>query len=86
MEKTLERTRVNDRALPVCIELLSRERSKGKSLRQLGKMFGRSHERVRQLLAKHDGAQVMLWPEKTVAAKLGYTSLLAQAVEKKRHY
>ena len=53
-------------------ELLIRERSKGKSLRQLGQMFNISHERVRQLLAKYDRSQVTLLPERVVAAKLGY--------------
>jgi len=48
------------------------ERSKGKSLRQLGQMFGRSHERVRQVLAKYSPPQVRLLPENRVAAKLGY--------------
>jgi len=57
---------------PATIELLIRERSKGKSLRQLGKMFGRSHERVRQLLAKHDRSEVTLLSERAVASKLGY--------------
>ena len=58
--------------LPATLELLIRERSKGKKLRQLGKMFDKSHERVRQLLAKHNQSQVALSPEKTVAARLGY--------------
>ena len=53
-------------------ELLIRERSKGKSLRQLGQMFGMSHERVRQLLGKYDRSQVTLLPEQKVAADLGY--------------
>ena len=53
-------------------ELLIYERSKGKSLRQLGQMFGISHEKVRQLLAKYDRSQVTLLPEQKVAAKLGY--------------
>ena len=35
-------------------------------------MFGRSHERIRQLLAKYGGPQPTLLPENTVAAKLGY--------------
>ena len=35
-------------------------------------MFGRSHERIRQVLAKYDLSQVMLLPEKRVARKLGY--------------
>ena len=71
MQETVEYS-VNNRVSPTTVELLIRERSKGKSLRQLGKMFGRSHERVRQLLAKHNRAHVTLLPEKTVAAKLGY--------------
>ncbi len=45
-------------------ELLIRERSKGKSLRQLGQMFGMSHESVRQLLGKYAQSQVTLIPEK----------------------
>ncbi len=53
-------------------ELLIHERSNGKSLRQLGQMFGMSHERVRQLLGKYDRSQVTLLPEQKVAAKLGY--------------
>ena len=53
-------------------ELLIHERSNGKSLRQLGQMFGMSHERVRQLLGKYDWSQVTLLPEQAVAAKLGY--------------
>ena len=53
-------------------ELLIHGRSKGKSLRQLGQMFNTSHERVRQLLAKYDRAQVTLLPEQKVAADLGY--------------
>jgi len=52
-------------------ELLIYERSKGKSLRQLGQMFGISHEKVRQLLAKYDWSQVTLLPEQKVAADLG---------------
>ena len=71
MQKTLEQTRANNRVSPE-IELLIRERSKGKSLRQLGQMFGRSHERIRQILAKYDQSRVTLVPEQTVAAKLGY--------------
>jgi len=63
---------VNNRVSPATIELLIRERSKGKTLRQLGQLFGRSHERVRQLLAKHNRSQVTLLAESTVAAKLEY--------------
>jgi len=54
------------------IELLIPERNKVKSLRQLGRMFGRSHERVRKVLAKYDRSLVKLLPENTAAAKLGY--------------
>ena len=72
MQNTVEHTRANNRVSPACIELLIRERSKGKSLRQLGHMFGRSHERIRQILAKCGPPQVTLLPEETVAAKLGY--------------
>jgi len=54
------------------VELLVHERSKGKSLRQLGQMFNTSHEWVRQLLAKYDRPQVTLLPEQKVAAELGY--------------
>jgi len=53
-------------------ELLIHERSKGKSLRQLGQMFNTSHEKVRQLLAKYDRSQVTLLPEQKVAADLAY--------------
>ena len=53
-------------------ELLIHERSKGKSLRQLGQMFNTSHERVRQLLVKSGRSQVTLLPEGRVAADLGY--------------
>jgi len=70
MQKTVEYT--NNRVSPATIELLIRERNKGKTLRQLGQMFGRSHERIRQVLSKHDLLQVMLLPEKTVAVKLEY--------------
>ncbi len=53
-------------------ELLIHERSKGKSLRQLGQMFGMSHEKARQLLAKYDRPQITLLSERKVASKLGY--------------
>ncbi len=53
-------------------ELLIHERSNGKSLRQLGQMFGMSHEKVRQLLAKDDRPQGTLLPEKKAAADSGY--------------
>jgi len=35
-------------------------------------MFGRSHEGVRQILAKYSPSRVTLLPENTVAVKLGY--------------
>jgi ribosomal protein S14 len=35
-------------------------------------MFGKSHERVRQVLAQRDLSQITLLPETKVAAKLGY--------------
>ena len=66
--QTLERT--NNRVSPECIGLLVRERSNGKSLRQLGRMFGRSHERIRQVLARCDLPPLL--SEKGVAVKLGY--------------
>ena len=55
----------------VDMELLIHERSQGKSLRQLGQMFGRSHEAIRKLLAKHD-LPVTLLSENKVATMLGY--------------
>ena len=70
MQKTVESTRMNRVSLTV--ELLIHERNKGKSLRQLGQMFGISHERVRQILAKHSPSRVTFLAENTVAAKLGY--------------
>ncbi|GAF77999.1 unnamed protein product [marine sediment metagenome] len=69
MQKTTEHTRANSRVSPE-IELLIRERNKGETLRQLGKMFGRSHERIRQLLAEYDLPQLL--PEERVVAKPGY--------------
>jgi len=51
MQKTVEYTA--NRISPATIELLIRERSKGKTLRQLGRMFDRSHEKIRQLLDKY---------------------------------
>ena len=78
MQKTVEHTRVN-RLSPATVELLMRERSKGKSLRQLGQMIGRSYETVRQILAKYGPPPVTLLAEERVAAKLGYpTHWLAQ--------
>ncbi len=70
MQSTMKPTGANTVS---CIELLISERSKGKSLRQLGQMFGKSHEKVRQVLAKYSPPQVTLLPENTVAAKLGYS-------------
>ncbi len=69
MQKTVE---PNNRLSPAIVELLIRERSKGKSLRHLGRMFGKSHEKIRQLLAKYGPPQVGLLSENKVAAKLGY--------------
>ncbi len=71
MQKTVEYTTEN-RVSPGTIELLIRERSNGKTFRQLGQMFGRSHERVRKILAKYNLPQVRLLPEARVAARLGY--------------
>jgi transcriptional regulator with XRE-family HTH domain len=71
MEKTLENARMN-RVSPATLELLIRERNKGKSLRRLGQMFGMSYEQVRQILIKHSPSRVTLLAESTVAAKLGY--------------
>jgi len=71
MQKIVEQTRAS-RVSPGCIELLIRERNKGKSLRQLGQRFNRSHERIRQILAKHDPSYLTLLPESRVAANLGY--------------
>jgi len=70
MQKTVEYT--NNRLSPATVELLIRERSKGKSLRQLGQMFNRSHEKIRQILTKYGLPQVTLLSENSVAAKLGY--------------
>jgi len=56
-------------------ELLIRERSNGKSLRQLGQIFGISHESVRQLLGKYEQSQVTLLTEYKVATNLGYPVL-----------
>jgi hypothetical protein len=57
---------------PATIEILIHERNKGNSLRQLGHMFGISHERVRQILAKHNPSLVTFLSESKVAIKLGY--------------
>jgi transcriptional regulator with XRE-family HTH domain len=61
-----------NRISPATLELLIRERNKGKSLRQLGLSFGISHERVRQILIKHRPPRVTLLAENAVANKLGY--------------
>jgi len=63
---------VNRRVSPATVELLTRERNKGKTLRQLGQMFSRSHEEIRQILAKYGSPQITLLPEERAAAKLGY--------------
>jgi transcriptional regulator with XRE-family HTH domain len=63
---------INNRGSPVNVKLLIHERNKGMSLRQLGQMFGVSHERVRQILAQHSPSLVTLLAENTVAVKLGY--------------
>jgi hypothetical protein len=57
---------------PLDIELIIQERNRGKSLRQLGQMFGISHEQVRQILAKHGQSRVTFLAENTVAVKLEY--------------
>jgi hypothetical protein len=62
----------NNKVSPAALELLIHERNKGKSLRQLGQMFGISHERVRQILARYSPSRVTLFPESRVAARLGY--------------
>jgi len=67
----MEYTGADKRVSPATVELLIRERSKDKSLRQLGQMFDRSHEGIRQLLAEYGPPLVTLLPEATVAAKLG---------------
>ncbi len=72
MQETIKYTVINNRVSPATIELLIRERNKGKTFRQLGQMSDRSHERVRRLLAKHDRSQVTLLAERAVASKLGY--------------
>ena len=78
MQKSVEHTRTNGR-----VSLLIRERSRGKSLRRLGQMFGRSHEKIRQILIKYGPPQVTLRSEDKVAAKLGYPAhWVAQLREK----
>jgi len=81
MQQTIEYT--NNSVSPATVALLIAERSQGKSLRQLGQMFNRSHEWIRQLLARDGSPQVTLLSEKRVAAKLGYTAhWIAQLREK----
>ena len=70
MQRTFEYG-VNNRVSPATLELLIRERSKGKTLRQLAQMFGKSHEKIRQLLTKYSPSQETLLPESTVTARLG---------------
>ncbi len=70
MQQTVDYT--NNKVSPATVELLIRERCKGKSLRQLGQMCNRSGERVRKVLAKYGPPQVRLLPEKRVASQLGY--------------
>jgi hypothetical protein len=71
IQKTAEHARRN-RVSSATLEILIRERNKGRSLRQLGQMFGVSHEHVRQILAQHSQSRVTLLAENTVAVKLGY--------------
>jgi len=71
MQKTFEYG-VDNTVSTATVELLILERNKGKTLRQLGADFGRSHERIRQLLAEHDRSPVTLLPELRVAANLRY--------------
>jgi len=70
-KRVVEYAKANNGVSPAGIELLIRERRKGKTLRQLGPMVGRSHERVRQLLAKHNALEVPLLSENRVIAELG---------------
>jgi len=69
MQKTVEYTGVNNRVSPATIELLIGERNMGKTLRQLGQMFDRSPERIRQLLSKYDQSEVTLLAEYAVAGR-----------------
>jgi hypothetical protein len=71
MQQILKHARMN-RVPPAAIGLIIHERNKGRSLRQLGQMFGISHERVRQILAKYNPSLVTFLAESKVAAKLGY--------------
>ena len=69
MQETIEYTAINNGISPATVKLLIRERSRGKALRQLGQMFGISHEGVRQFLIKFGQPQVSLLPGKTAAGK-----------------
>jgi hypothetical protein len=90
MQKTVEHARANRVSL-ACIELFIRERNKGKSLRQLGQMLGRSHEVVRQVLAKYSPSQDGLLPENAEVRRhypnfgliidLSHLPLLGESVE-----
>jgi len=71
-EITIEYT-VNYRSSPATVELIVCEKSKGKTLRQLGQMFGRGLKGIRQVLVKYDGKQIWLLPEHRAAAELGYS-------------
>ena len=70
MQRTVEYT--NNKVSPATVDLLIRERRKGKSLRQLGQMFNRSGERVRKVLAEYGPPPVRLLSEDRVASQLGY--------------
>jgi len=70
MQRTVEYP--NNSVSAATVQLLVRERNNGKSLRQLGQMFGVSHETIRKLLARDGSPQVTLLSEGQVAAKLGY--------------
>ena len=72
MQKTVEHTGANNRVSPAFLELLIRERNKGKSLRQLGQKFGKSYEWIRKVLPKSDQSPVTLINESRVADQLGY--------------
>ena len=71
MQRTVKHA-IKNRVSPYTVELLTHERNKGRSLRQLGQMFGISHERVRQILAKYSPSRVTFLAENTVAVKMGY--------------
>lgn len=71
MTKKIEYSGAKHRVSPATIELLIAERNKGKSLRQVGQVFGRSGEWIRKLLARADQPQVRLLTESRAAARLG---------------